>query len=136
MSYKHNIIKERFDVKVTEPNQVFKGEFELDKNANYVTGIILTSDKDDLLFYRGSQKIQINDKELFPEDFESRLLMAGLNVAPDDRAISVGNIQSGNGRVEMWFKDSDHGTTKFTPYRVTIYIFSVVDLPIDEKEEL
>lgn len=134
MTYKHNIIKERFDIKITDANQVFKGEFELDKNANIVTGIILTSDKDDLLFYRGSQKIQINDQELFPEDFESRLLMAGLNVAPDQRAISIGNIDSGNGRVEMWYKDTDHATTRFTPYRVTIYIFSVVDL-CDEKKE-
>jgi len=128
MIYKHNIIKERFDIKITDANQVFKGEFEHDKNAHYVTGIILTSDKDDLMFYRGSQKIQINDKELFPEDFESRLLMAGLNVAPDNRAISVGNLETGNGRIEVWFKDTDHGAVKFTPYRVSIYIFSVVEL--------
>ncbi|MBL4862836.1 MAG: hypothetical protein JKY09_07465 [Crocinitomicaceae bacterium] len=135
MSYKHNIIKERFDIKVTEANGVFKGEFELDKNANYVTGIILTSDKDDLLFYRGSQKIQINDRELFPEDFESRLLMAGLNVAPDNRAITIGDIESGNGRVEMWFKDTDHGAAKFAPYRVSIYIFSLVDLSNKGEEQ-
>lgn len=128
MSYKHNIIKERFDIEITAANQVFKGEFELDKNANHVTGIALTSDRDDLLFYRGSQKIQINDQELFPEDFESRLLMAGINVAPNNRAISIGNISSGNGRVEMWYKDKNHTSTRFTPYRVTIYVFSIVKL--------
>ena len=127
MSYKHNIIKERFDLKVTAPNQVFKGEFELDKNANVIIGLGITSDRDDLLFYRGSQKIQINDKELFPEDFESRLLMSGINVSPNSRMVKVGQLAIGNGRFEIWFKDQDHSNAKFTPYRVTFYTFSLVD---------
>ena len=127
MSYKHNIIKERFDLKVTAPNQIFKTEFELDKNANFVIGLAITSDRDDLLFYRGSQKIQLNDKELFPEDFESRLLMSGINVSPNNRMIKVGELDVGNGRLEVWFKDQDHANVKFTPYRVTIYTFSLVD---------
>ncbi len=128
MSYKHNIIKERFDIKVKRPNQTIKETFELDKNAKYVQGILITSDRDELLFYRGSQRIALNDKELVPEEFESRLIMAGLNVAPDERTISLGNIESGNGRLEVWYKDQDHSNTKFQPYRVTIYTFSVVAL--------
>ncbi|MGV6861007.1 MAG: hypothetical protein ACWA41_04500 [Putridiphycobacter sp.] len=127
MKYKHNIIKERFDLKVTAPNQVFKAEFELDKNANFVIGIGLTSDRDDLLFYRGSQKIQLNDQELFPENFESRLLMSGINVAPNDRMVKLGSIEAGNGKLEVWFKDENHLNTKFTPYRVTIYTFALVE---------
>ena len=131
MTYKHNIIKERFDLRISEANQVFKGEFELDKNANYVMGITLTSDRDDLLFYRGTQKIQVNDQELFPEEFESRLLMSGINVAPDERMVSVGAIDAGNGRLEIWFKDKDHPAASFTPYRVTLYAFSKVGLNED-----
>jgi len=127
MSYKHNIIKERFDLKVIEPNQVFKAEFELDKNANFVIGIGITSDRDDLLFYRGTQKIQLNDKELFPENFESRLLMSGINVSPNNRMIKIGDIESGNGRLEIWFKDQDHSNARFTPYRVTFYTYSIVE---------
>jgi hypothetical protein len=133
-TYKHNTLKERFDIKVTKENEVVKGTFELDKNANYVKGILITSDRDELLFYRGTQKIQLNDRELFPEDFESRLLMAGLNVAPDERAITLGDIESGNGRLEVWYKDADHANTQFLPYRVSIYIFSVVDLEIGSVE--
>ena len=127
MSYKHNIIKERFDLKITESNRVFKGEYELDKNANFVIGIGVTSDRDDLLFYRGTQKIQLNDKELFPEEFESRLLMSGLNVSPNNRMIKVGCIASGNGRFEVWFKDQNHPAARFVPYRVTFYIYSKVE---------
>lgn len=127
-TYKHNIIKERFDIKILNPDQSVRAEFELDKNAKYIQGILITSDRDDLLFYRGSQKIQLNDKELFPEGFESRLLMAGLNVAPDDRAISIGDIETGNGRLEVLFTDQGHSNATFAPYRVSIYTFSVVHL--------
>lgn len=123
-TYKHNIIKERFDIKITQAGQTVKGEFELDKNAGIVRGILLTSDFDEQLFFRGSQKIQLNDQELFPEGFESKLLMSGLNVAPDDRSITVGNIPSGNGRMEIWYTDTNHSNSRFVPYRVSIYVFS------------
>ena len=134
MSYKHNIIKERFDITVSSPNEVFKGDFELDKNAKIVYGIALTTDREDLLFHRGSQKIQLNDSELFPENFESKLLMTGLNVSPNSRMIKVGNVKSGNGKLEVWYRDTDGGSARFTPYRVTIYVFSYADEQCAEKE--
>ena len=124
MGYKFGVIKERFDIQVTSAETVTKGEFELDKNALRVMGFAITSDRDDLVFYRGSQKIQLNDNELFPEDFESKLLMTGLNVPPNDRMIKIGNVESGNRRLEVWFKDSDTASVPFTPYRVSFYVFS------------
>lgn len=128
MSYKHNLIKERFDIQVTASGGSFRGEFELDKNANFLLGIILTSDRDDLLFLRGSQKIQLNDTELFPEDFESKLLMSGLNVAPDNRMITLGELPTGNGKLDVLFKDFENPQSLFAPYRVTVYTFSVAEL--------
>lgn len=128
MSYKHNLIKERFDLLITAENQIVKQEFELDKNANYLIGISLTSSRDDLMFYRGSQKILLNDMELFPEGFESKLLISGLNVAPDNRMITLGQLQTGNGKIEVAYTDKAHELIKFSPYRVTIYCFSVVEL--------
>ena len=127
MGYKFGVIKERFDIQVTNPGTVVKGEFELDKNAQKVMGFSITSDRDDLVFYRGSQKIQLNDNELFPEDFESKLLMTGLNVAPNDRMIKIGNVDSGNGRMEVWYKDTEVPAVAFVPYRVSIYVFSHSD---------
>lgn len=127
MSYKHNIIKERFDLKITQSGEVVKGEFELDKHANELLGLVLTSDRDDLLFYRGTQKIQFNDQELFPEEFESRLLMSGINVSPNDRIVKVGKPKAGNGKLEVWYKDNNHASTRFVPYRVTLYAFSLVE---------
>ena len=132
--YKHNLIKERFDIQISSNEASFKSEFELDKNANYLLGIIVTSNREDQLFYRGSQKIQINDMELFPEGFESKLLMSGLNVAPDDRMITLGEIPTGNGKLDVVYTDKDHTSASFTPYRVTIYTFSLAEIPKNSEE--
>jgi hypothetical protein len=126
MSYKNDIIKERFDIEVSAANQVFKGEFELDKNAGNLFGLVVTGDDEFSLFYRGSQKILVNDTELFPEDFESKLLMTSLAVSPNDRMIRVGCVPVGNGRVDVWYKDTDHPLKPFAPYRVSLYFFSKV----------
>ncbi|GAB5417611.1 MAG: hypothetical protein Crog4KO_25960 [Crocinitomicaceae bacterium] len=126
MSYKHDIIKERFDIQVTRPNATEKGEFEIDRNAEFLYGVAVTSDNDELVYYRGSQKIQLNDQELFPEQFESKMLMAGLSVPPNQRMAKVGMIRKGNGRVDLWYTDEDHPATQFIPYRVSFYFFSKV----------
>lgn len=133
MSFEQQIIKERFDVSITGANQSYRTEFELDKNAKYLLGIAITSDREDLLFYRGSQKIQLNDKELFPEDFESKLLLTGLNVNPNKRVVLVGEIETGNGRIDLLYKDSNHTLAPFTPYRFTIYTFSIIQKFEDSK---
>lgn len=124
MSYKHDIIKERFDLDVTAPGEVVKQQWELDKNGQILLGVSVTTDSEPHLYYRGSQKMQINDQELFPEDFESKLLMTGLNVPPNERMVKVGRIDAGNGLVEVWYKDTNHPIVPFQPYRVTFYFFS------------
>jgi hypothetical protein len=128
MSFKQHIIKERFDLLVTTADQNFKAEFTLDKSAQYLLGISVTSDRDDLLFYRGSNRIYLNEKELFPDGFESKLLMAGLNVAPDHRMITLGELPTGNGMLDVNFKDTSDSTSVFAPYRVTFYTYSVANL--------
>lgn len=126
MSYKHDIIKERFDIEVTRPDETVKGEFELDRNAEYLYGIAVSSDNDELVYFRGSQKVQLNDQELFPEGFESKMLMCGLSVPPNQRMAHVGMVRKGNGRIDVWYTDSNHPATQFAPYRVSFYFFSKV----------
>ena len=52
--------KKRFDIKILVANSSVSDTFELDKNIVKVNGLLVTSDKDDLLYYRGTQKIEIN----------------------------------------------------------------------------
>lgn len=126
MNYKHDIIKERFDIQIDNPNEIKKVQWELDPNADIMFGLTVTSDQEEQLYYRGSQKIRLNDQELFPEDFESKLLMSGLSVSPNHRMVKIGDVKTGNRRVEVWFKDQNYSSLKFRPYRVSFYLFSKV----------
>ena len=112
----------RFDLKVTEANKTVSQSFELDKNFVAVKGLMLTSNRRDLLFFRGSQRIEINKDELFPDEYLSEMLMSGLSVPIDRRYHSLGSIDTGNKIVKMDFTDSDAFGTFFAPYTVHLFL--------------
>jgi hypothetical protein len=115
-------IKKRFDINVTDSGVVTSKTFELDKNIALVRGLLFTSDRDDLLYYRGSNKVEINRQEIFPEGYETKLLMTGLNVSPNDRFYDLGGLSPGNGKVKVDYKDNNEDRLAFAPYRVSIYL--------------
>jgi hypothetical protein len=119
-------VKKRFDISVTEPDKIFSKSFELDKNIVSVKGILFTSDKDDLLYYRGSQKVEINKEEIFPENYESKLLLSGINVSPNNRYYDLGSQPAGNGTIKVEYKDTDDTRAAFVPYRVSLYVECVL----------
>lgn len=128
MAHRSKIIKEWIDIKISAANTVFKDTLTLDKNAIEILGIAITSDFDDRLYYRGSQKIAINGMEIYPEGYESKLLMQGLNVSVNERIINLGEkIEIGNRRVEIDYKDTDHVNSLFTAYRVRLYVYSLLN---------
>lgn len=116
------IIKKRFDLFAKQANQNVKAEFELDKNITRITGILLTSDREEMLYHRGTQKIEINNEEIVPEKYESKLLQSGLNVSPNERFYKINNNATGNRLLKVDYNDSDDGRTGFTPYRISIYL--------------
>jgi hypothetical protein len=96
-------------------------KFDLDKNVKVVHGIAISSDRPNLLFYRGSQRIELSGDELFPEDFESKMFMSGMAVPPDDKYKSLGNgVVTGNGELKIQFKDSPNPNAPFATYKVII----------------
>ncbi|MBS1574702.1 MAG: hypothetical protein JST09_05315 [Bacteroidetes bacterium] len=119
-------VKKRFDISVTEPDKIFSKSFELDKNIVSVKGILFTSDKDDLLYYRGSQKVEINKEEIFPENYESKLLLSGINVSPNNRYYDLGSQPAGNGTIKVEYKDTEDTRAAFVPYRVSLYVECVL----------
>jgi hypothetical protein len=135
MSIKQNkIIKERFSVDITEAGKTFKKSFEVDKNADKIIGIALSSDRDDIIYYRGTQAIRINDEEFFPEGFESKLLMSGINVPPNERYFRLGRINPGNRKVEIIYTDSgSDDMIPFTAHKVFLYVFSTRIIESTEK---
>ncbi len=115
-------IKKRFDIDVTESSGVHSKTFELDKNITAIHGILFTSDRDDLLYYRGTNKVEINRQEIFPEGYETKLLMTGLNVSPNDRFYVLGGIAPGNGKLKVEYKDNNEERLGFSLYRVSVYL--------------
>jgi hypothetical protein len=116
------IVKKRFDVAITAPDKVYSQSFELDKTITFIKGILLTADKEDLLYYRGSQKIEVNKQEIFPEDYASKLLMTGINISPNQRYYDTGNLPVGNGIVKIEYKDQNDTRLAFEQYRISIYL--------------
>ncbi len=117
-----NIVEKRFDIQVTTKAQTVTGKFELDKNARVIKGIKVTSDREDLLFYRGTQKIEINGKERFEENYESKNLQSSLNVDVNNRYKDMKDTDTGNGLLVMTYTDNPHPLYAFTPYRVSLYV--------------
>ncbi len=115
-------IRKRFDVDVTEAGKTVSKKFELDKTVKTITGLVVTSDREDLMFFRGEQKIDINGKEIFSEDYESKLLMTSLNVAINSKYMDMKNLDPGNGIINVSYTDHNHALAAFVPYRMTLYI--------------
>jgi len=117
-----SIVKKRFDINITTAQQIVTQTFELDKNIITIKGILLTSSKDDLMFYRGSQRIEINKAEVVPDNYESKLLMSGINLSPNLRYYEVGELAAGNGQVKITYTDREDTRTPFEAYRVSLYL--------------
>ena len=115
-------IKKRFDFSVDAALAIINKSFELDKNTTKVTGILMTSDREDLLYYRGTQKIELNAEEIVPEKYESKLLMSGLNASVNDRYYDVPPINVGNRILKIEYTDNASALAAFTAYRVSLYV--------------
>lgn len=117
----NKVIKKRFDIQIESASQAISRTFELDKDVVSIKGVLITSDRDDLIYFRGSQRIEINKEEFFPEDYESKLLMSGISVPPRQRYYDLGEVSPGNRSIKVDYKDIPHPLTTFTPYRVSFY---------------
>lgn len=125
MAKQNKLIKERFSIDVSTSGSTVKSTFEIDKNAEKIIGVAISSDRDDIVYYRGTQAIKINDEEFFPEKFESRFLMSGLNVPPNSRLFLIGEVPPGNRKVEIVYTDSGNDAmVEFAAHKVYLYVFS------------
>jgi hypothetical protein len=128
MSHRSKIIKEWVDVNVTAAGETFRESFEVDKHVKKIIGIAISSDFDDKLYFRGTQKITVSEKEIYPEGYESKMLLQGLNVPVNQRIILLGEeLDPGNRKVELEVTDVEHPSMGFSAYRVRLYVYSKID---------
>lgn len=120
-------VRKRFDLQVNAARTTVSATFNLDKTIQVIRGLLVTSSRDDLIYHRGTQRIEINGEEFFPENYESKLLMSGLNIAPHTRFYDMENIPSGNGILKVTYNDADSDVANFQPYRVSIYLLAELE---------
>ena len=118
-----DILEKRIgDILVTAEGQIIKEKFELDKTVRLIKGIKLTSDREDLLWYRGVQRVVINGKERYEDNYESRNFQSSINVSVNKRYKNLRNLEPGNGIIEIDYTDIPHPLYPFASYRVSLYV--------------
>lgn len=115
------IIRKRYDLQVTNNGREYREVRDLDKDTTRIRGILLVSDRDDLLFHRATAGINIGGREVFPGDYHARLLMSGLAVAPQQRYFPL-DLEPGNFKLSVTLSDFDNPVASFSPYRVSVYL--------------
>jgi hypothetical protein len=116
-----------FGFDVTAANQLYKVSFELDKNVVQVKGLMLGTTRPDLLYVRGSQRIEVSKVEIFPDGYLSQWLMVGVTTSMNQRFHELKNVVLGNRTVKIDFLDTDDGRTIFGRYKYYIVLECEVD---------
>lgn len=118
------------DIDITTAGAVHTKSVELDKTVTKIVGYNFTSDRLDLLYNRGTQRLEINREEIYPDNYESKHLVSLATVAPNLRYYRIkGGIEPGNHIVKVDYKDNPHAQFAFAPYRVTLNL----DLEINDN---
>jgi len=111
-----------FDLPITAAGQTFKKTFELDKSVKAITHYTILSNREDLTYYRGSFRMEINKDEIAPEGYSVKKVMCWPSVSADARLKSIGRRETGNGLITFEYTDSNDGLTVFQPYKVTLSV--------------
>ena len=117
-----NTLRRRIDLPpLTTSGESVRESYEIDKYASRITGLLVTADRDDLMYHRGNISVTINGEEVIPEDYHAKLLMSGLGVAPAARYFPT-DLAPGNGMVKISYTDRDNPSAPFFPYQVSFYL--------------
>ena len=111
-----------YDIAITDEEQTVKKTFEVDKSVKTVRGVMLLSNRPDLVFYRGAMRLEVNSEEIFPEGYSASRLLSSPNVKPNDRVYTIGEQSAGNGLIKIEYTDAPDGRTVFEAYTVTLCV--------------
>ena len=111
----------QFDVQVTEANKTVKKTFEVDKSVKIISAVSIFSNRDDLAYYRGSFRLEINKEEIYTEH-STKKIMTSENVEANKKGYNIGRISISNGLITFEYTDNEDGRTVFAPYTVSLSV--------------
>jgi hypothetical protein len=97
--------------------------FDLPSEAKKVTGIRLDSSEETLLLNRGSARIEISNREIFPEGFPAKFIFFGSEVGANERLYPLDEVVTAN-KVKIRYQDkpSPSNPTTTVNYPVTLIV--------------
>ena len=115
-------------IKVTVPaaEAVVNINVNSDKLYKKITGMTITTPFTVPYLNMSSLSLQVNDKEIFPDDFEVRLLTCDQAVPVNERFYLLNEVADGS-TIKGKYKDNNPSNGVF-PYTVNIY------LKLEEKQ--
>jgi hypothetical protein len=112
---KYQLIK----IEVAEAGSQPKYSVDMDKMYKKLTGIHASLPEEKALVGT-CLSLKIAEKEIFPEDFEIKMISTGLNVSPNDRFYDKINEEALGNHIEGRLRDSGKATSY--PYTAKIYL--------------
>ena len=111
-----------FNLSVSESGKTVKKTFEVDKSVVVINAVALNSNREELLYYRGTIRLEINKDEILSEGTSAKKIYALPSVDANNRSYRIGNIAPGNGLITLEYTDVEDGRTGFAPYIVSLTI--------------
>ncbi len=113
-----------FTINITAAGITVTGEYEIDDDVTKVKGFWLSSDREDLLFYRGTLYLKFNGAEWVEAGTQAKNFMNSSNVDYWLRMWPFGDGTADPGDQEMAvdYTDNDHPNTVFEPYSVHVFV--------------
>ena len=106
-------------IPVAQSGEKVKFSADTDKMYRQITGLYASLPEDKAVTGT-SLELKISDKEIFPEDFEIKMISTGMNVSPNERFYERINEEANGSRIEGRLSDS--GLADTYPYIAKLYL--------------
>jgi hypothetical protein len=121
-------LKQIFEFQVGVSGESDNIDLKLDDRTEKVTGVLLSSDRLNQIYARGRIKLDLNGREVYPENFPARQLISNIATPPDQRfnRADWSDLEVGNKKLTGRYTDVNSGVVAFAAYTVTIVIDSII----------
>lgn len=127
----NNIKYQLLKVNIPESRAAVKFSADTDNKYQCITGLYVSLPEDEAIT-ASTLELKIANEEIFPEDFEVKMLSCGQEVSPNDRFYERVNHQAEGNTIEGRFTDG--GNAGQYPYTAVIYLrLENFETPDDER---
>lgn len=119
------LIEDFFEFTVNAEGETVDSEFTLPSTFKNVQDILLTSNRKDLLAFRGKFSMFIGGKEIFAKNYRAELVMSGFHVSPNEKwrkLLKVEDLDKTGDQIDLSYTDDSSGSGTFASYKVFLYV--------------